>query len=1165
MVDVNKFQSTESITRFLRNKDTEVSDIYTFVTQELFSDSINSSIYLPQKERFVLELLVDRISQSNKLSQKFLYSDQTWKLLNHIWKIGKNDPRLTSIRSKVLTKLKFGDIFTKLLKELYSNNLYKDAPLIDDLILSLTHLVHSLKIHLSDDQNLTLIRYLLLLLENSNLYTSETIQRLLHLVFFIFKLNNTNSISYDTKHKSEFARTCLANTLIALQRHTTDSQVKSDLKYMLCKNIFSEDDKKATVTFISQFATVESNNKLNSDEVIFLLQLVIPKVGAQELESIVQILMSFYPSYSTQLLKHVTDMNKTLSTDFLSSMVEKELHRGKDISFDLIIHCIKRNSDVTFKYSEEICKLCSTGNPQSLMLFKEFFDSYVKSREVEIFIKRWSELVQAYPANIFDSDEMIDYASLTISTLSYTQLSKLFESEVESYTQNPNLIPIFLLSVCKGMMKAVSGSIQNALSKTLIQNMYQLKPQFSRLLKTDSDSSWKLKFFILSLFDREEFEDEVEALLAQPHSRNDDYFYATLRILEQDVSQARPKFLQKLISYFKKQSTKAFRKKIFCRWFRLLEVLLSKDEIKELIQKFMKHSTDQEIIEVLQIQLLDSQPNIMVEFVETFITSTSYLKFYQYISAYALSKKQKIQILDNLLEKLNDNEVPNAKQIMLNLIALPTFKSKLEAEFDSLLQLATYCDPDLNQLIRIILSNHLKQPVESAGYLDDAFATLTKQIDLLNKKKCVQKLQYLSLASILITESIGSSFEEKRVALASKLIGKIMDILLKTSDLTTDTLSSMINFLVTINHKSDNASIFPSNVKDIISSLGLKYPDDKSFKSLLFGLVCSIDKVYKPEYIFALYVVLSDDANIKYMELFVSRLAERESVFIESWLSICESMKSASDEDFEKYAELCAILLSNVKKSDDESKLRLTHVLFIQTISQIFTRTTRMASLTNACFLKSLKTVISTKIWLFTQYAMEMTMAFVSSISDKIEASKTLSTELVQDTYCDLCHLISSIVLYQRRRLSNRHHLIVSVLTSLMRSLFATSSKITSRGGLAFERLTSNLCEPNVSNLHVKRINDAAKDAEVSNALAQTKAGLRKHIPVLILAYIKYYLQYKVGVEVKPYLDTSSYMMLDLLTLNELNYINKSLDSQGRVVFKTLYEDYKKFYKWNEE
>ncbi|GAV28447.1 hypothetical protein PMKS-001918 [Pichia membranifaciens] len=934
---------------------------------------------------------------------------------------------------------------------------------------------------------------------------------------------------------------------------------------MLCKNLFSEDDKKAAVTFIGQFAGVESNNSLNSDEVIFLLKLVIPKVGVQELESIVQTLMGFYPSYSTQLLKHVTDMNKTLSTEFLSSVVEKELHNDKDISFELIIHCIRRNADVTFKYSDEICKLCSTGNPQSVMLFKEFFDSYVKTREVESFIKKWSALVQAYPGNIFDSDEMIGYASLTISALSYTQLSKLFEIEVESYTQDPNVTPIFLLSACKGMMKAVSGSIQNALSKTLIENMYQLKPMLSTLLKTDSDCSWKLKFFILNLFDVEELEEEAKILLGQRHSKNDYYFYAILRILEQDISQAKPKFLQKFISYFKKQSSNNFRKTIFCRWFRLVEALFNKDEIKELIKKFMKYSTDKEITEVLQIELFDSQPNIILSFVETFLASNSHLKFCQYVSAYALTKKQKVQVLDNLLGKLNDKEVPNAKQIMLNLITLPTFKSKLETDFDSLLHLATYCDSDLNQLIKIVISNHLKQPVESANYLDGAFATLTKQIDSFNKKKCAKKIQYLSVASILITESIDSSFEEKRMALASNSITKIMDILSETPDLPTVTVSGMIKFLVTINYSGDNTSIFPSNVKDVISKLGLKYSDDKSFKSLLFGLVCSMDKFYRPEYIFALFVVLNDDANIKYMELFVSSLAEKESVFIESWFSVCDSVKSASDEDFEKYTELCAMLISKVKKSDDDTKLRITHVLFVHTISQIFTKTTGTTSFGNVCFLKCLKTVISTKIWLFTQYAMELTMAFVSFLSGRIQGPHTMSSESVKDIYCDLCQLLSSTVLYQRRRLSNRHHLIISVLASLMRTLFTTSSTIATEGGLAFERLTSNLCEPNVGNLHVKRTSDSAKDAEVSNALSQTKAGLRKYIPVLILTYIKYYLQYKVDVGVKSYLDTASYMMLDLLTLNELNYINKSLDSQGRVVFKTLYEDYKKFYKWNEE
>lgn len=1161
MMDTKNLQNTESITRFLRNKDTEVSDIYIFVTEKLYHNSNDTPVYLPQKEKFILELLVDRISQSNKLFQKFLYSSETWKLFNYIWEICKGDPRLSKTRTKILSKLKFGDIFTKVLKEVYNQKLYSDGVLIEELTTFLFYLVHNMRIHLSDEQNLTLIKYLLLLLENSDSYPYKTTPRILYLMFSIFKLNNTNSISYDTKHKSEFARTCLAPSIMAIHRHTTDLKLKQNFKYMLCKILFSDEDKKQTLSFIEQFASVESNNVLSSEEVLYLLKLVTPKIDVSQLEEIVQILIQFFPSYSTQLLKYVTDMNKTLSTEFLSSLVEKELQRENDASYEVIIHCIKRNSDVTFKYSNEICRLCSKQNIHSLDLFKEVFDSYMKAREVETFVKLWSGLVDAYPGKLFESDDIIDYTSLQISTLSYSQLSQLFEAEGSRFISQPSKTPVFILAASKGMLKAVSGSIQNALSKTLIQNMYQLQPMFKELLEVESEASWKLKFYILSLFDVEEFEGIRKLLFAQKHAIGDYYYFTLLRLIEQDVLFSTKIFLQSFLSYFKNKSSTSFKKTIFCRWFRLVEVLLNKAEIMELVGTFIKQNSEDDIVEVLQVSTLQTQPLITTGFVDTFLASDS-LKFFQYISVYALNRRQRADIMDTLLEKLDD--LPNTKIILANLIELPTYKSKLETHFKTLPRLAKYCDPKLNEIIKIILSNHLRQPIESAAYLDGLFTFLFEKINSLNIKNCGKNLKYLSVISILVQECDKPNFQEKRDNLISKSIGRVITILSETSDLSIENTSVMIKFLTDVNFQTSN-SLFPDNIKEVISTIGLRHLENKPVRSLLFGLVCSLGQLYKPEYIIALYVVLNDDSNLKYLELFISKLTERESIFIESWFCTCDSIKLSCDQDFKRYLELGVTFISNAKKTADNARVRLMHILFVRTISELFTKGMKTKLFANVYLLNCLKTVVSSKGWLFTQYGTELTMVLIPYISSGLQKAEIISDEMTRELYYDLCQICSSIILYQRRRLSNRHHLIISVLTSLMKTLFSTSTVLGCDAALSFERLISNLCEPSISSIHVKHISESEKDADASNALAQTKAGLRKHIPILVLNYIKFYLHYKVDISVKASLDNAVYIMLDLLTLNELNYINKSLDSQGRVIFKSLYEDYKKFYRWNTE
>lgn len=142
--------------------------------------------------------------------------------------------------------------------------------------------------------------------------------------------------------------------------------------------------------------------------------------------------------------------------------------------------------------------------------------------------------------------------------------------------------------------------------------------------------------------------------------------------------------------------------------------------------------------------------------------------------------------------------------------------------------------------------------------------------------------------------------------------------------------------------------------------------------------------------------------------------------------------------------------------------------------------------------------------------------------------------------------------------------MINSVLTSLLKTLLARAHYIRGEGSLAFERLVSNLCEPNANNLYVKQTDNSSKDIEINNALSQIKSAMRKFIPVVIFNYITFYLKYQVDPSIKHELENAIFMMIDLLTLNELNYINRSLDHQSRQVFRNIYEEYKKFYKWNE-
>lgn len=1144
-------KSTESITRYLRNKDTDITDIHIFITEKLFTDS---SIYLPQKEKFILELLVDRISQTNGLSESFKVSPLTWKLLIFVWEKCNGDARLQAIRTKILSSVKFGDVFTKLLVDIYEKQLHLDFNLIQSIANFMNLIIRNFKIHLSDTQNSVLIKYLLIFAEK-DLDNISYVKNLLQLVFYLFKLNNSKSSKYDTKHKLEFCHDCLGNILIFGSHYSSNNEITTNCCDIIIQILFTDIDNVNILKYIENFLKNKNHLGLKSTQIIYLLNLMIPKLTIAELEESVKLLISSYPSFSAPLLKEVTDMNKTLSNSFLSSLVEKSLSNSDNTDFDLIIYSIRRSADVSLTYSEQICQLCTTDTEKSLSLLKELFDSYIKSRDVELFIKLWSQMVEKYPDSIFQSEKFINYTSMKIITLSYFQLEKIITSEIKGFRASSNQYPICLIAVCKGFMMGVSGSIQNALNKTLITNLYKLQNLILSILDINTPYSWELKFNVLNLFELDDIKPQIAKIAKQKYANENYYYYTMLRIYEQDQTLINDKFLKHFKSYYIKKSSSDFKLKIFGRWFMLLELFFSESDIKSFVESICKLPIDLKC--VLSNAYIQSQRKIITQFIHYFIKNKEHLHYIESISVYALTKKQREEIMNILCEQILDDY---SKPLVQKLLTAPTFKSKIETDFTYMVSLNLP-----GKIIKQIFNNYIKNSVENISYADDAFSILSKIIDNIKIKKCVKYKEYFNVALILMDITEGSKFSEKRHELIKLSNKKLTCLLIENTEISRENLCVVIDFLSEVNFRTIHELNNCTDIKQTIEAIGKSNKNDEDIKKLLFKLVCSLDTAYKPEYVFALYLVI-ENCSIEILNKYVSKLSLRENDYANAWCSTYQSIERSNKKDFEKYVEISTLFIKNIIKPDNEENIKTISQIFIKTISSIFTKISKDMNISDktADLLKCLKNITSTKYWILTQYSLEMLLAFMVCIASKLQSCENKS--FILENYVELCQTVSSIILYQRKRLSNRHHLILTVYISLMKTLFVQSEYLEVECGNAFERLVSNLCEPNIHSISIKNNEDnTSKDAELNNALAETKAGLRKYMPVLIFNYVKLYVQYPMKVEVKKHIDESIYMMMNLLTLNELNYINNSLDNQSRVLFRTTYEDYKKFYKWNED
>ena len=174
------------------------------------------------------------------------------------------------------------------------------------------------------------------------------------------------------------------------------------------------------------------------------------------------------------------------------------------------------------------------------------------------------------------------------------------------------------------------------------------------------------------------------------------------------------------------------------------------------------------------------------------------------------------------------------------------------------------------------------------------------------------------------------------------------------------------------------------------------------------------------------------------------------------------------------------------------------------------------------------------------------------------------------ELYVGLSRLSATTFDYHRPKLGGRYHLILPALQSLLRPLFvpftlvATSRHISSAFNAthanAYARLLTTLCEPSPSAVaHQKHRHKATLNDETKRA--KDLAG--QHLHYLVMTYCDCQLNGKLAAEgMKEALEPGLWAVLGCMGEEIKQTVNAGMDSRGRAVWKKLYEDWKKFGRW---
>ena len=179
--------------------------------------------------------------------------------------------------------------------------------------------------------------------------------------------------------------------------------------------------------------------------------------------------------------------------------------------------------------------------------------------------------------------------------------------------------------------------------------------------------------------------------------------------------------------------------------------------------------------------------------------------------------------------------------------------------------------------------------------------------------------------------------------------------------------------------------------------------------------------------------------------------------------------------------------------------------------------------------------------------------------------------------FTGLCKLFSALLVFHRRKLGGRYHLLIPALQGLLACFFTpyptstTSSSqplepssvqaLGERDATAYAHLLTSVCNPSVSAVtrHGKHqpsrllLNDETKRARSIGG---------QHLQYLIVKYCTCQLQGRVLPDVKKALMPGLYAIFDAMSVDVMRVANASLDAAGRTVFKRLYVDWKQFGRW---
>lgn len=1124
--------NAESTTKFLRSK-APIEEIIS-TANNLLDNQI--SVYLPNKNNFIFELLCDRVNQGQFKEWKF--NKETWKLLIKSWTLLQNEKPL---RNRVFNNVRYVELLTNV----FSNH----DVLLWEKVFEFTNLVmDQTYIEIDETSSLNLLNSYVSNVPVLNDQWTQTIKDILDLQNL--KITNTFSKKSYGKFIQESGLNLL-NFLLVNPEGVSSRLIEG----IFTNTIFIDDYVKYFITNINQLFTANIE-ALSTSAVSLLFKLTITHVSVKNIKICEELFISIishekFATVSEDLLSILSAnlLNKSLSSEFVKTIFVNEVDsKADDINWNLVSHLLNLDVERTIEYGPKIFTLLTKEQKLAIPIAESILQAYLKGREIhEFFTIVWINAIKN--DKIWASTEFVNAVSKCINSLSSNQLGKLLTEAFKIETEYQ--IPL-LTGILKGLTSSPFAKV-DSLKELVLEN--------SAIFLNSDDRFWSIYYYVLCIF--EEFAPMLKERIIAAKSIGTEYFSALFRLIE--LTGESTSLQTKFISHVKKSNADVIEV-ILNRWLVILENFFEQEQLASFITTVFKKLPIGDIKEYLHNdgELFFEQPKLTAALTKYILKNTN-AELIPVIPLQCFDKSNKKELISKLYKLALDTTLKENFQYRESLRHLTkNSQGGLYSDFEGLVKLVETATPESKaislEMVKSIwtselgmniegdkkfISSSLKHLIKSAKfkYKFTISASLEVALYLLETSN-LKKLDDETKESLeLLISTLSTSLNQALTKLISK---KLVSENISKVDWIFSAIGILFDRLPTTDH-----DVLLSNMKQVGSQVN-ELPDGQVKSSLQRHLFALSTKLYSEEhslYLISLHFILESNGLDLSKELLSYLLKLDQSTFQEVFQFVLQSAEGITTENSAIFVNILCILTRSSKKDHTNSNL------FISVLSTLISNVDNLSISSIDQVVTILRLCLTDMLWLFNQYSLESTFTLITKISHKF--GKSLHSP---ELYIKSTQVISNALLFHRYKLSSRHHLVISTFVSLLEPLSLKNESALSKSkdcGVAYSRLLSNLCDSTSMSRELSR-------NSLNSVASLIKKALRRHLPVLVINYIYLNLKFNFENDIVDEILPGIYSAFDVLSQNELQLVSTSLDLPGKSYYRTLYESYKDNGKWKQ-